>query len=183
MTAQTQLMTAAELLQLPDDGCRYELVRGELRQMIPAGHKHGRFAMNLATPLDTYVRDHNLGSVYAAETGFLIASNPDTVRAPDVAFIQRERVEAVGDTEGFWPGAPDLAAEVVSPNDLAAEVEEKVAEWLAAGARLVLVLYPRQRTVKVYRSITNLRVLTDADTLDGGEVVPGWTLPVRTLFV
>lgn len=98
MTSASRVITAADLLALPDDGCRYELVRGALRRMSPAGHWHGRLVMNIATPLDVYVRNHHLGVVYAAETGFLLATDPDTVRAADVAFVQRERVAAVGDT-------------------------------------------------------------------------------------
>ena len=100
----TDLITADELLQMKDDGFRYELVRGELIKMSPAGHQHGRIALNLTTPLDQFVRANQLGAVYAAETGFKLAE--DMVRAPDAAFIRRERVEAVGLTTGFWPGAP-----------------------------------------------------------------------------
>src|SRR5919109_273859 len=117
MTTTPQHMTAEELLHMPDDGFRYELIRGELRKMAPAGHQHGRIAINVTTPLDQHVRAHNLGTVYAAETGFKLASNPDVVRAPDIAFIRRQRVEEVGNVEGYWPGAPDLAVEVISPSD------------------------------------------------------------------
>ena len=130
MSTTSQTFTAEDLLRMPDDGFRYELVRGELRKMAAAGHQHGRIAINVTTPLDQYVRAHNLGVVYAAETGFKLASNPDTVRAPDVAFIRRERVEEVGDVGGYWPGAPDLVVEVISPSDTYSEVEEKILEWL-----------------------------------------------------
>lgn len=183
MSTITQPVTAKELLQMPDDGFRYELVRGELRKMVPAGHLHGRIAMNFSTPLDQYVRAHNLGTVYAAETGFQLTSNPDTVRAPDVAFIRRERVEAVGKVEGYWPGAPDLAVEVISPHDRYAEVEEKVFDWLEAGTQMVIVLNPHQRTATIYRSLTAIVILTERDTLRGGEVVPGWMIPVRDFFL
>ena len=100
---------------MPDDGFRYELVQGELRLMTPAGNVHGRVAMNFGIALGSYVKDHNLGAEYAAERGFRLASDPDTVRAPDVAFVSRVRVESVGEVEGFWSGAPDLAVEVVYP--------------------------------------------------------------------
>jgi len=175
-------MTAEELLRLPDDGYRYELVRGELRKMAPAGHIHGRVAINVTTPLDRHVRDHNLGVVYAAETGFKLASNPDIVRAPDIAFIRRERVEDVGDLEGYWPGAPDLAVEVISPSDTYTDVQEKVFDWLEAGTRMVILVMPRKRVVTVYRSMTDMIMLTEHDTLDGEDVVPGWKIPVRELF-
>ena len=177
----TDLITADELLQMKDDGFRYELVRGELIKMSPAGHQQGRIALNLTGPLFQHVKTHNLGAVYAAETGFKLAE--DVVRAPDVAFIRRERVEEVGQTAGFWPGAPDLAAEVVSPGDTYAEVEDKIADWLDAGTRLVVIVNPSTQTVALYRSWNDIRVLTIDDVLDGGEVVPNWTLPVRDIFL
>ena len=177
----TDLITADELLQMKDDGFRYELVRGELIKMSPAGHQHGRIVLNLTTPLDQFVRANQLGAVYAAETGFKLAE--DMVRAPDAAFIRRERVEAVGLTTGFWPGAPDLAAEVVSPGDTYAEVEDKIADWLDAGTRLVVVVNPSTQTVALHYSRSDIRILTTDDVLDGGEVVPNWTLPVRDIFI
>jgi Uma2 family endonuclease len=167
---------------MPRDGFRYELVEGELRQMSPAGHNHGRIAIRLTAPLAQYVATHGLGEVYAAETGFKLKSNPDTVRAPDVSFIRQERVDEVGDTEGYWPGAPDLAVEVNSPGDRVGEVEEKVREWLNAGARLVWIISPKLRVVTVYRSLTDIVTLTEKDALDGGEVVPGFQFPVAKLF-
>jgi Uma2 family endonuclease len=176
-------MTAEDLLRMPDDGYRYELVRGELRKMAAAGHRHGRVAINVTTPLDQHVRAHNLGIVYAAETGFKLASNPDTVRAPDVAFVRRARVEAVSDIEGYWPGAPDLAVQVVSPSDIYSEVVEKILEWLDAGTRMIIVVNPRKRSVTVYRSRSEIVVLGENDVLDGGDVVPGWSMPVRDVFV
>jgi Uma2 family endonuclease len=182
MTATPQLMTAEELLKLPDDGFRYELVHGELRRMSPAGHRHGRLVLNITTPLDQYVRAQNLGSVYAAETGFQLAVDPDTVRTADVAFVRQERVAAVGDTEGYWPGAPNLAVEVVSPNDLYTEIEEKVIDWLDAGTEMVVIVNPRKRTVTVYRSRTAITLLTENDILDGADVVPGWRIAISELF-
>lgn len=110
-------VTAEELLEIPDDGLRRELIRGEVRTMAPEGNVHGRITMNVSTSLDQNVRANGLGVVFAAETGFKISTNPDTVRAPDAAFVRQERVEAVGEAEGYWPGAPELALEVVSPND------------------------------------------------------------------
>lgn len=182
MTTTQPLMTAADLLKMPDDGFRYELVRGELRKMAPAGYRHGRIAIRLSTRLDQYVTHCQLGVVCAAETGFRLAVNPDVVRAPDVAFIRRERVEEIGDVEGYWPGAPDLAVEVISPSDTYTDVQEKVFDWLEAGARMVIVVMPRRRTVTVYRTLTDIVVLTEDDSLDGGEVVPGWAMPVKDLF-
>lgn len=182
MDVTQRTVTAEELLLMPDDGLRSELVRGEVRRMTPAGYRHGRTAQNVAILLDTHVRENGLGVTVTAETGFKIASDPDTVRAPDAAFVRRERAEAIGDVEGYWPGAPDLAVEVVSPNDTYAEVEEKVADWLRAGTRMVLVVNPRGKTVEVRSSGKDITVLNEEDTLHGGEVVPGWTLPVADVF-
>ena len=179
---ETKLMTADELLQMPDDGFRYELIKGELQQMSPAGHDHGRIAMELSSPLHQYVKLNKLGRVYAAETGFKLESNPDTVRAPDIAFIRQERVQEVGSTRGYWIGTSDLAVEVNSPSDTVSEVEEKVAEWLEGGTRLVWVVGPKLKTVTVYRSLTDIITLTEKDTLDGGEVVPGFQIPVAEIF-
>lgn len=150
--------------------------------MSPASQMHGRLGMRVSGPLDRYVEEQRLGAVFAAETGFRLASSPDTVRAPDVAFVRQERIEAVGDVEGYWPGAPDLAVEVVSRHDLYTELEGKVIDWLEAGARMVVVINPRKRTVTVYRSLKEIVILTEQDTLTGGDVVPGWSLPVRDIF-
>lgn len=182
MTIRTGPVTAEELLRKPDDGFRYELVRGELRKMAPAGSEHGYVALKLGRLLGNHVESNKLGRVYAAETGFRISSNPDTVRAPDAAFVSRERVEKAGRVEGYWPGAPDLATEVVSPNDTHTEVTEKALAWLDAGSRMVLVVDPLQRTVTVYRSLDDIRVFTGDATIDGGDVVPGWRLPVKDVF-
>lgn len=175
-------VNAEDLLRMPDDGFRYELVRGELRQMAPAGNVHGRIAMNFGTSLNNHIRAHDLGVVYAAETGFRLAEDPDTVRAPGVAFVSRERLEEIGEVEGYWPGAPDLAAEVISPGDSHLEVEEKVFGWLEAGTKMVLTINPRKRSMTVYRSLTDITVLTDKDVLDGADVVPDFRLAVREVF-
>ena len=127
MTMVEHIATAADLEQLPDDGFRYELVRGEVRKMTPAGNEHGKIAMRVAWRLAQHVEDHGLGSVYAAETGFRLASDPDTVRAPDAAFVCQARLDAVGAVAGYWPGAPDLAVEVVSPGTALGRLRKR---WL-----------------------------------------------------
>jgi len=182
MSTTVQSMTAAALLRLPADGRRYELIRGELRQMAPAGPTHGRLAMRIAAHLFQHVEAHHLGTVYAAETGFQLTQDPDTVRAPDVTFVSRQRLEAVGEIEGYWPGAPDVTVEVISPSDRYTDVEDKVVEWLEAGSRMVIVVNPRQRSVTVYHSRTDMIRLTEEDALDGGDVVPGWQLPITEVF-
>lgn len=182
MTIQTRPMTAKELLHLPDDGKRHDLVRGELREMPPAGSEHGHLALRIASRLERHIEANALGRTYAAETGFKLASNPDTVRAPDAAFVSRERVEAAGRVEGYWPGAPDLAVEVISPGDTHSEVTEKALDWLGAGCRMVWVVDPRGRTVTIYRSRTDIRILTVEGRLEGSEVVEGFGMAVAEVF-
>lgn len=182
MSTELQLMTADELLALPRGEFRYELVNGELKKMSPAGQKHGRITVRLTEPLAKHVRDHQLGQVYAAETGFKLKSDPDTVRAADIAFVRRERLEVLGETESYWPGAPDLAVEVNSPSDTVREVEKKVIEWLEFGSRLVWVVSSKLHTVTVYRSLTDIVALTEKDTLDGGDVVPGFQIAIAEIF-
>jgi len=175
-------MTAGELLRLPDDGKRRELVEGELREMTPAGARHGRTAMRMGSLLDQHATTNRLGIVLAAETGFRISRDPDTVRAPDVSFVARGRVPPEGAPEGYWDLAPDLAAEVVSPNDTAAEVQSKVQMWLETGVRLVWVVYPNTRSVVAYESLKEISTLIAGDTLSGGSVVPGFECPVSEIF-
>jgi Uma2 family endonuclease len=182
MSTANQHTTADDLLKMPPDGFRYELVKGVLHMMTPSGKKHGKLTIRIAVALDRHVAAHGLGEVYAAETGFRIASDPDTVRAPDVAFVTADRVAAIGDIEGFLPGPPDLAVEVVSPSDSFSEVEEKVFDWLESGVRMVIVVNSRKKTVTTYRSRSNIRVLSEQDVLDGEDVVPGWQLPLKAIF-
>ena len=183
MSVSAGATTAEQLAAMPDHGPRYELVKGELRMMSPAGHEHGRIAMRLGSLLEQHVRRHGLGAVYAAETGFLVARNPDTVRALDAAFVKQSRLDQVGDVAGYLPLAPDVAAEVVSPGDTYTQVEEKSLFWLAAGSSMVLVVDPGTRTVHVYRAADNIVVLDQQGCLDADDVVSGWRLHVAELFV
>lgn len=182
MSTATQLLTAEDLLGMPHDGNRYDLVKGELIKMPPAGNIHGNRAMRLGWRLAHYVETNDLGVVFAAETGFRLATDPDTVRAPDIAFVAKTRVEEIGEFEGFWPGAPDLAVEVISPGDSYTEVEEKVQEFLNAGARAVWVVDPRRHTITVYRSSMDITILTENDLLDGGDIIPGFNCRVAEVF-
>ncbi len=182
MTTQAKLMTAEELFNMPDDGCRYELLRGELIKMAPASFFHGTSAMRIGAPLAIYVIENGLGEVCAAETGFWIASNPDHVLAPDVGFVSRERLEDIGEIGSFFPGAPDLVVEVISPSDRLARVDEKARDWLNAGTRMAIIVNPRRRDVTVHYPDREPVTLTEEDTLYGGDVVPGWELPVRNIF-
>ncbi len=175
-------VTADMLSKMPDDGFSYELIKGEpVREPSPQ-YQHGRVTGKIGPSLAIHVQSNGLGVYCAAETGFLLASDPDTVRAPDAAFIRQERIDQQGDVEGYWPGAPDLAVEVISPSDTYTKVEEKVFQWLDAGAQMVVVVNPRVKSVSVYHSRQTVTILTEDETLDGGEVVPGWRLPVKEIF-
>lgn len=180
MTVETppRLMTADELLAMPDDGMRHELVEGEVVATAPAGADHGEIAGRIAGYLGPFVRERKLGRMYIAETGFVLARDPDTVRAPDVAFVRAERVVH---TATYVVGAPDLAVEVISPTDSYGEIDAKVTEYLAAGCRMVIVINPRNQTATV-TTPKGVKRLTIDDTLDGADVIPGWTLPMRELF-
>jgi Uma2 family endonuclease len=173
--------TADELLLMPRGRMCHELVRGELRTMMPPGFEHGRLAVRVGRLLDTYASETGVG-VAVGEVGFLIETNPDTVRAPDAGFISKERAEKVGPTRKYWPGAPDLAVEVVSPGDTFHEVQEKALEWLGAGTVAVLLLDPDQQTATVYRGQGDTHVHRVEDTLDLSDAVPGFTVPVARLF-
>ena len=182
MTVAHQEVTADELIRLPDDNYRYALVRGELIRMTPAGFDHGVIEMRLGASLTNHVTAHRLGFVCGAETGFVLARSPDTVLAPDVAFVRRERIPAAGRPRTFWDGAPDLAAEVLSPNDTRNAVATKVAAWLAAGTHVVWVVNPKDETVTVHESGRAPRRLNASDTLDGAPLFPDFRLRVADLF-
>lgn len=176
---KARLITADELSRMPDAG-RCELIDGELHSMSPAGYEHGGLAGNLHGLLWQHARHARLGRVFAAETGFVIRTDPDTVRAADVAFVAANRLPPA--QRGFFPGPPDLAVEVVSPSDRVADVEDKVQDWLDAGVRLVWVVWPATRTVSVYRPGSTPVTLRDTDTLDGGDVVPQFQCKVAEVF-
>ena len=176
------LFTAEELLRLPTTGSRLELVRGKLYEMAPAGWRHGRVSMKIGRLLDAHVESAGLGYVSAAETGFILRRNPDTVLAPDAAFVAQGRLPQEEEPEGYLELAPDLAVEVVSPYDRPQEIREKVDGWLDAGTSMVWVIYPATRTVAVHRPPDTVQQLAEGDTLEGAEVVPGFTCQVGQLF-
>ena len=180
--ASGNAMTAEELFRLPDDSWRYALVSGELQRMTPAGFRRGTVVMNVAVPLAQHVKSRRLGVVCGAETGFVLARHPDTVLAPDAAFVRRERIPASGPPATFWEGAPDLAVEVTPPGDTRPEVADKVAAWLAAGARAVWVVDPGRRSVTLHEADAAPRRFGASDVLDGTPLFPEFRLPVADLF-
>jgi Uma2 family endonuclease len=183
MSTHAVATTAEELLKLPTgEGKVYELIEGQLHVMCAAGFEHGRVAMTTGRLLGNHVHTTGSGVTLGAETGFILARDPDTVRAPDAAFVSNARAEAVGTTFGFWPGgAPDLAIEVVSPDNSRRYVREKALNWLDAGAVAVLVLDPRSQSATVYRAGDDIRTFAAGD-LDLSDAVPGWRVAVADFF-
>jgi Uma2 family endonuclease len=181
MATQIRLVTADQLLQMPGDA-RCELIGGEIHEMPPSGRTHGRIASRFHGRLERFVRETGLGEAYIADAGFSIETDPDTVLAPDAAFVTAVREAQAAGTDGYFPGAPDLALEVISATDRYSEVAAKVQKYLGAGTRMVVVVDPPKRTVIVHRSYADVLILKEDDVIDGGDVVPGWTLQVRDLF-
>ena len=178
----TALTTADELIRLPRGQFRYELINGELKVMSPSGYPHGRITARLTAPLTQFVLDHELGEVSGAETGFKLTLNPDTVLAPDIAFISKERLEEVGEPEGYWPGPPDLAVEVLSPGDSAREVKEKISQWFSFGAKQVWIVNPKDSSVTVYRSPSNTTTFSGSDYLEAQDLLQGFRVSLNRIF-
>ena len=189
---KNEITTAEQLFRAPDCGNRLELVRGVLIVMSPAGSEHGWIAARILTQMANHVEASRLGRVYAAETGFLIEINPDTVRAPDAAFVSHERLENAPPSASYLQVAPDLVVEVVSPNevspnevppnDTSTEVESKAEQWLEAGSRIVLVADPTNQTLRVYRSKSQIEVLHSGDEFSCGDVCGDWKISVDEIF-
>jgi Uma2 family endonuclease len=178
-TTTTHLMTAEELFDLPDDFYRHELLKGELLTMSPPGNRHGSATLRLAAFLFNHVDPNKLGRLYAADTGFKLESDPDTVLAPDIAFIAWERAGALSDF--YYLGPPDLAVEVLSPSDRRGKVERKTALWLELGAKAVWNVDPRKRTVEVIRADGQRKLFHESDELID-DTVPGFRVEVSKIF-
>jgi len=177
-----RLYTAEELFAFPSDW-HYELFEGRLEEMMsPTGGEHGLFTADLTVEIGSFVRSNNLGRCFVAETGFLLRRNPDTVLAPDFAFVAKDRLPG-SPVRGYWPVVPDLVLETRSPSDRPAAVARKMNRWLVAGVRLVLDLDPATRTLIVHRPGEPPVTLTPADTLGGYDVLPGFALPLDRLFI
>ena len=181
-TAETTsgLMTADELFRL-GDGVRGELIRGVLCEMGPPGTEHARVAARLSGELYIFLKSHRLGEVFN-EMGVWTERDPDTVREPDVAFFSAERFPPGARITGYSEVAPDLAVEVRSPNDTRPEVRAKAEMWLSHGVRLCWVVDPETRTIDVHRPGVAVVTLGEGDTLDGGDVLPGFTCAVAAVF-
>ena len=177
----TGLMTADELLRLDDD-VRGELIRGVFCEMSPGAARHGRVGGNLFGEMYVFVKPRRLGTMFNAETGFWLERDPDTVRAPDVAFTSAERLSLDADEDSYSEVVPDIVGEVRSPNDSRREVRAKALMWLSHGVRLCWVVHPDTRTIDVYATSAAVVTLGEGDTLDGGDVLPGFTCAVSAIF-
>lgn len=183
---QTGLMTAEEFFNSPyADSC--ELIRGKVVPKggkfeidMPTGAKHGAVTDELEARLSYFVRENKLGRVFAAETGFVLEGG--TVRGIDISFVGKEKIREFGIPEGFFPVAPDLAVEVISPGNTSDEIQTKVEEYLSAGAQLVWIIYPKQKMVHVHRQSNVINVLRETDELDGEEVIPNFKCKLSEIF-
>ena len=182
MTTQKKLVTADDLLAMPDDGKRYELIRGELIEMPPTSHEHGRVAARFGRRIGNFVEEHDLGHDIAAETGVNIERDPDTMRAPDYGFISYDRMAEPPPSRGFADVIPDLVVEVVSPDDRQPEIDAKTQMWLDAGVRLALVVYPEPQEVYAHHSDGLVVRYGIGDTVVGDPVLLGFTCPVADIF-
>lgn len=173
--------TAEELMHFPSDW-HYELIRGQLRRMdLLTGGKHGSYTARFSSALSGFIYSNGLGECYAAETGFLLARDPDTVKAPDFAFISTQRLPA-SDASSFVSVVPDIVLETRSPSDRGPAVAEKIGEWLNVGVRMALDLDPKRQTLTLYRPGAEPVLLGPEDTFEGGDVLPGFLLPLSRLF-
>ena len=182
MSTSTALMTADELLELPRGQHRYELINGELKTMSPASHDHGRIAMRIGATLAEFVWRNNLGEAYAAETGFLLTSNPDTVLAPDAAFISEEHARRGRDRKGYWPGPPDIAVEVLSPSETGPKARKKIEEWLGYGTKQVWIVNPKKQTLTVHWASGESKTFSSEEIFEADELLRGFSVAVADIF-
>ena len=176
------LITADDLLRLSSDGVRGELIRGVLSETTPARYEHGQIAARVVVRLGNFVQPRKLGILTVSDSGVQLEHNPDTVREPDVAFFSAEKSPPDERVTGYAQVAPDLAVEIVSPSDRLPAVNDKALMWLRYGVRLVWVVRPDERRVDVHRDGHPVAALTESDALDGADVLPGFSCPVREVF-
>lgn len=177
----THLITAADLEAMGSDA-RYELYQGVLYPMSPSSIDPSVIGMRLAITLGAYIYEHDLGVLSGENGGYRLEYDPDTVVAPDVGYIRRERLQHWPGRRGFFPGAPDLAIEILSPTDEPAEIRRKQALYDRIGIPLVWWIDPDRRVATVHRAGRPVRRLTESDSLDGEDIIPGFSLPLIEVF-
>ena len=180
--ATTRLTTAADLEAMGAEDKRYELYDGVLRETEGMGQRHGEIQYEIGAPLHAHVRANRLGRVYPSDTHFILFRNPDTVIMPDVAFVREDRLAPMDARDGYAPYAPDLAVEVVSPSNRMVDVTGKIELYQRSGVPLIWLVQPRSRAVTVYALGQEPVTCQEGDVLDGGEVIPGFRLPVADIF-
>jgi len=178
-----KLLTAEEMFDLPQNERKAELIKGEIIYMAPTGGVHGVIGIRLGWRLGQYVEQNDLGVVCAAETGFVLEREPDTVRTPDVSFISKDKIPETGIPEKYWNIPPELAVEVLSPSECMSDVLDKVNEYFQAGTKIVWVIVPKTETVIVYRPDGSVKRLTKDDEVDGEDVVTGFRCPINEIFL
>ena len=179
---KTKLLTADELLRLDAEGVRGELIRGVLCETMPAGLEHGTIVMTLGAELKNFIKPRKLGRLVGSDSGIWLERDPDTVREPDIAYFSAEKIPPGVRVTGYAETPPNLVVEVVSPSNTIREVNDKAFMWLGYGVRLVWVVYPDSRSIDVYQSGRAVTTLTEQDSLDGLDVLPGFTCAVSDVF-
>ena len=179
---KTKLITADDLLRLYSEGVRGELIRGELYETMPSGQQHGEIAMQIGRLLLNFVAPRRLGRVMGSDAGVWLERDPDTVREPDVAFFAADKMPAGERVSGYAEAVPNLVVEIASPSNSAREVRDKARMWLSFGVRIVWVVYPAARSVELHTDDGGRRILAESDTLDGGDVLPGFSCRVGDIF-
>ena len=182
MTTKQGLLTADDLLRLYSEGVKGELIRGVLHETVTAGGEHGDIAVALGAEVRSFVRPRRLGRVGGTDSGIMLEREPDTVREPDVYYISAEKLPLNLRVSGYYEVVPDMVAEIRSPSDRRGEFDEKIQMWLDFGVRLVLAVYPQSRTIEAHQPGLPPATLAYDDTLDGGDVIPGFTCPLKDIF-
>ena len=181
-TTKRKLLTAEDLLELHSKGIKGELIRGVFCETVPTGIDHGEIAANYMMGFGAYVKRRKLGRVFGSDSGIRLERGPDTVREPDVGFISAEKLPLGTRVTSYAEVVPELVVEIASPSDTLREMNDRAHMWLRYGVEMVVVTYPDNRTLDVYRQDGPTITLGEDDTLDGAPVLPGFTLPVREVF-
>ncbi|CAN5664225.1 Uma2 family endonuclease [soil metagenome] len=182
MSAETRQATIQDMQALPDDGHRYDLIRGEIIQLAPATGEHGAIAGEIARLIGNVARPERRGRVYTAEAGFVLAHDPDVLLCPDVSFVRSSRLGPLDEQRGFLDLAPDLAVEVLSPSESLRSIREKVSAYLDGGTQAVWVVDPVRRSVTVYLADGSITLLSEDEDLTGGDMLPGFNVTVAEIF-
>ena len=180
--AKPKLLTAEDLLRLDSKGVKGELIRGRLCETVSAGIEHGQIVIKLGFRMGSVVIPQRLGRLVGSDAGVILERGPDTVREPDIAFISAERLPLTERVTGYSEVIPDIVVEIKSPSDSIAEVDDKARMWHSYGVPLVWAAYPDTRTIDVHRTDGSITTLYENDILDGGEILPGFAVPVSDVF-